>query len=240
MGTEIILDQNDLAGLWKMPVRQVPEDRGVIGGGAAIGDVDMPPALKRREQHEEIGGAVALIFVIDARRLTAFHRHGRSCFSDQLFRGLVQTDQWLVWIARPRIDRQNVFHRRHERRVGRRWNDPLFSQVRFENVFFSVRPIVLSLARLTMPSSTTFSSRRRRDHFACPAGGLEQARVISRASFSPSKIRGTEGRSRCLRWSTASKPSSTNRCRVLWTVVRLVSKAATIRSSPQPSPASEI
>jgi hypothetical protein len=52
-----------------------------------------------------------------------------------LFRGLVQTDQWPIRIARPRIDRQNVFHRRHERGVGCWWNDPLFSQVRFENVF---------------------------------------------------------------------------------------------------------
>ena len=35
-------------------------------------------------------------------------------------------------------------------------------QMRLENVFFSVRPIVLSLARSTMFSSTTFSSSRRR------------------------------------------------------------------------------
>jgi hypothetical protein len=34
--------------------------------------------------------------------------------------------------------------------------------MRFEKVFFSVRPIVLSLARSTMCRSTTFSSSRRR------------------------------------------------------------------------------
>ena len=54
MGTEIVLNQNDLAGMWQMSVRQVPEDRRLVDGGAAIGDIDMPPALKRREQHEEI------------------------------------------------------------------------------------------------------------------------------------------------------------------------------------------
>jgi hypothetical protein len=43
MGTEIVLNQNDLAGMWKMPVRQVLEDCRVIGGSAAIGDIDMPP-----------------------------------------------------------------------------------------------------------------------------------------------------------------------------------------------------
>ena len=126
----------------------------------------MPPALKRCEQHENIGGAVTLILIIDARWLTAFHRHWRSGFADQLFRGLIQADQRPVRIARPCVDRQDIFHRRHESRVGRWRNDPLFSQVRFENVFFNVRPIVLSLALVTMPSSTTFCSSKRSAHFA--------------------------------------------------------------------------
>jgi hypothetical protein len=55
MGIEIVLNQNDLAGIRKMPIRQVLQDRRVIGGGAAISDLDMPPALQRREQHEDIG-----------------------------------------------------------------------------------------------------------------------------------------------------------------------------------------
>jgi hypothetical protein len=45
---------------------------------------------------------------------------------------------------------------------------------------------------------------------ACPLGGLEQAKAISLASFSPSKTRATAGVARCLRLNTASKPSSTN------------------------------
>src|ERR1019366_2557233 len=43
-----------------------------------------------------------------------------------------------------------------------------------------------------------------------PLGGLEHARAISLASFSPSKIRATAGVARCLRLNTASKPSSTS------------------------------
>jgi len=42
---------------------------------------------------------------------------------------------------------------------------------------------------------------------ACPSGGLEQAKAISLASFSPSKMRGTAGVARCLRLKTASKLS---------------------------------
>jgi hypothetical protein len=61
-----------------------------------------------------------------------------------------------------------------------------------------------------MASSTTFSSNRRKVHRARPTGGCEQAKAINLASFSPSKIGATAGAERCLRLSTASKPSSTN------------------------------
>jgi hypothetical protein len=37
-----------------------------------------------------------------------------------------------------------------------------------------------------------------------PSGGCEQAKAISRASFSPSKMRGMGGVARCLRFNTAS------------------------------------
>ena len=72
-----------------------------------------------------------------------------------------------------------------------RWrpaNHPLLLAMRFENVFFSVRPIVLSLARSTMCSSTTFSSSRRRLHLAKPPA--EEVSAINFASAAPSKIRG--------------------------------------------------
>jgi len=49
---------------------------------------------------------------------------------------------------------------------------------------------VLSLARSTILSSTTFSSSRRNDHFAWPSGGAEHVRAMSRASASPSKVIG--------------------------------------------------
>jgi hypothetical protein len=61
-----------------------------------------------------------------------------------------------------------------------------------------------------MLSSTTLFSNNRKLQRARPLGGLEHAKAISLASFSPSKIRGTAGTARCLRLSTASKPSSTS------------------------------
>jgi hypothetical protein len=51
-----------------------------------------------------------------------------------------------------------------------------------KSVFLSARPIVLSLARSTMPSSTTLFSNNRKVQRARPLGGLEQAKAISLAS----------------------------------------------------------
>src|SRR4029077_18275722 len=114
----------------------------------------------------------------------------------------------VIGIAWPRVDSQHVPHGGYERAIGLRRDDPALSAMGLENVFLSALPIVESLARSTMWSSTTFFSNSRRVQRAHPLGGLEQARAISLASFSPSKIRATAGVARCLRFNTASKPSS--------------------------------
>src|SRR5712675_1042173 len=141
-------------------------------------------------------------------------------------------------IVRSLIDLQHVFHVGHKGRTGVGRNDPLL-QMRLENVFLRVRPMVLSLARSTMCSSTTFSSSRRRLHLACPSGAGPHASVINFASATPSKIRGRAEFALYLRVSTASNPSSTNCRRVRRILAMLVSSASAIRLSLQPSPASD-
>src|SRR5271157_4794273 len=108
-----------------------------------------------------------------------------------------------------------------------------------EAVFFSVRPIVLSLAFSTMFNSTTFSSSRRRLQRANPSGAGEPVRAINLASAAPSKIRGRAEFGLYLRFSVASNPSSTSCCRVRETVLMLVSSAAEIALSLHPSPPSD-
>src|SRR6516164_11679367 len=94
----------------------------------------------------------------------------RARLNDQLLGSLVETHQRTLRIVRPLIDLQHVFHVGDKGRAGVRRNHPLLLEVGFENVFFSVRPIVLSLARSTMCSSATFSSSRRRLQRAKPSG----------------------------------------------------------------------
>ena len=113
----------------------------IIHGGVTIRDFDMPPAFERREHHEEIGRAVALVFVIEPGWPPLFHPDRSAGFGNQLLRGLIQANQRNTGIARSRVHGQHVFHGRHERAVGLRRDDPLLFQMRLENVFLRVRPI---------------------------------------------------------------------------------------------------
>ena len=170
MGVEIILQQHDFRRVGKMRVGQVPEHVGIIDGGVAVGDLDMPPAFQRREHHEQIGDAIAFVFVIVTRWLSRFGGDRRARLDDQLLGRFVKAHERALRIVRSLIDFQHVFHGGDKRRVGVGQNHPLLLAMRFEYVFFSVRPIVLSLARSTMCSSTTFSSSRRRLQRANPPG----------------------------------------------------------------------
>jgi hypothetical protein len=150
---------------------------------ASLCDLDMAPALQWREQHKQVCRAVALIFVIDTLRLSLFHRQRRPRLGDQLLGGLVQADERHLGIVRLGVDVQHFFHRRYECATCFRRDNPLLFTVRLQRVFLSARPIVLSLARSTMPSSTTLSSSKRSVQRARPSGGAEQASAVSRAVF---------------------------------------------------------
>src|SRR5947209_11855369 len=138
-------------------------------------------------------------------RASRFHRDRHARFGNELLRGLVEANQRTIAVAWPRVDAQHVFHSGYERAVGLRRDDPVLAAMGLKSVFLSARPIVLSLARSTMPSSTTLFSNNRKVQRARPLGGLEQAKAISLASLSPSKIRATAGIARGLRLNTASK-----------------------------------
>src|SRR6202011_5945779 len=183
--------------------------------------------------------AIARVFVIVTRLASGLCRNRFARFDDQLLRGFVEAHDGALGITRPLIDLQHVFHVGDKGCAGVGRNDPLLLQMRLESVFFRVRPIVLSLARSTMCSSTTLSSSRRRLHLACPSGAGPHASVINFASATPSKIRGRAEFGLYLRVSTAWNPSSTNCRRVRRMLAMLVSSASAIRLSLQPSPPSD-
>ena len=104
------------------------------------------PAFERREQHEQVGGSVALVFVIDTGGAPRLHENRHARFGNELLGSLVQADQNPVGIIGPHIDGEHVLHRGYEGAVGLRRDDPALPTMGFETVFLSVRPIVESLA----------------------------------------------------------------------------------------------
>ena len=68
------------------------------------------------------------------------------------------------------VDLKDVLHGGNKGGVGVGRNDPLLLQMRLERVFFSVRLIVLSLARSTMLSSTTALLQQRQRPALAPFG----------------------------------------------------------------------
>ena len=52
--------------------RRIPDKETLIG--VAIRDFEMAPAFERSKHHEEVGGAVALVLVIETGRSPRFHR----------------------------------------------------------------------------------------------------------------------------------------------------------------------
>src|ERR1700692_1325038 len=103
-----------------------------------------------------------------AGRASPLHRDRQARRGKELLGGLVQAHQRVIGIAWPRVDRQHIFHGGYERAIGLRRDAPDLLAVGVENVFFSARPIVESLARSTICSSTTFFSNSRKVQRARP------------------------------------------------------------------------
>ena len=84
MDIEIVLDQHDGLGAWEVDIGQVLQDLGIVDGGVLVCHLDVAPAFKRREHHEQVGSAVALIFVIDTGRAPRLHRDGHARLGNEL------------------------------------------------------------------------------------------------------------------------------------------------------------
>jgi hypothetical protein len=113
---EIVLHQHDLARVEEVSVGQRLEDLCVIERGVAVGHLDMPPSLQWSEQHEQIGGTIALILVVVAGWLAWLCRDWDTRFLDELLRRLVQADDGSIRIMWPLIDLEDVLHAGYEGR----------------------------------------------------------------------------------------------------------------------------
>src|SRR5256885_5042293 len=93
MRIELVLDNYNLLGLWKMNIDQVTHTIGPIHFGASVCDFDTAPILEWRKEHEHVGNTFTLVLVVVLLWLSELHRQGLAGFSDQLFRALVEAHQ---------------------------------------------------------------------------------------------------------------------------------------------------
>jgi hypothetical protein len=63
---EIVLDQHDGLGVREVAIGQILQDARIVNGGVTVGHLDVAPTFERREEHEQVGGAIALVLVVDA------------------------------------------------------------------------------------------------------------------------------------------------------------------------------
>src|SRR6516165_8413679 len=90
----------------------------IIDRSAAPRDLDMAPTFERREQHEQICRAVALVLVVVACRLSRPHRDRRARLGNKLLGCLIETDQWSRRIMRTGINFENILHRCNKRSMA--------------------------------------------------------------------------------------------------------------------------
>src|SRR5262245_22107965 len=113
----------------------------------AICDLDVAPAFERSKHHEEIGGAIALILIIETGRASCFHRDRHARFGNELLRGLVEANQRTIAVAWPRVDGQHVFHSGYERAVGLRRDDLVLAAMGLKSVFLRSNELALGARR---------------------------------------------------------------------------------------------
>ena len=78
MRVQIVLHQDDFFGVPEVKITDLFEDMCIIDRSAALRDLDMALTFERREQHEQICRAVALVLVVVACRLSRLYRERRA------------------------------------------------------------------------------------------------------------------------------------------------------------------
>src|SRR5215217_402451 len=234
VGIEVIHDQSNYVRLWKMHVDQLLHLHGEVMLRAACCDVDVPPPTQRLDEEEEICRAFAAILIIVSSGLSRPGRQGVPCLTDQLHRTFLKTDLRTPPIIRLGIQIQHILHVPDKVRTDA-GNAPFFALPRLEVVFFSTRRTVSSETASTSCSATRRSASNCMVQRFRPVGGVLQASATKKASCLPSNFCRVPGRLRSV--SALARPSSTNRCRVRWTVEKPTRKVAAISSSVAPSAA---
>src|SRR2546421_1205227 len=234
MRIQVILHNANVFRLRIDRIHQPADAVGIVDLGAMLGHLHMAPARQRFDEEKQIGGAQSLILVIDALDLSWLQWHWGphvGLWGHELF---VKADAGIARIVLFFIEIQHILHRSDKlRSYG--WNAPLFMLPGLEFVFLSNWRMVSGEIDSTKPSSTAFPASKRTVQWSWPPGAGLHATAIRWAACPP--LKAWRYRFCRLSCSTASNPPSRYTCRTRMEVLRLMSKAAQISWSVQPSAA---
>jgi hypothetical protein len=108
VGRQIIEDDADTLGRGEVNVSRFTHTGGEVDGSPARGDFDLAPGPMDVEEDEQVGGSVALILAVVARKLAWLGPDRRADLADELDRALVKADHRAVRMGRFGIEIEHV------------------------------------------------------------------------------------------------------------------------------------
>src|SRR5262249_1468018 len=93
-----------------MNVNEVAHTNSEVDGSPARGDFDLAPGPMHIDEHEKVGGPIALVFTVVALDLARLSRDRLAHFSNQLDRALVEADHWAFRIGMFRVEIEHILH----------------------------------------------------------------------------------------------------------------------------------
>src|SRR6266581_3217109 len=234
MGVQVILHDAHILGVRIHRIDQPLDAVSVVDLGAVLGHLHMAPACQRFDKEKQIGCPQPLILVINPLWLSWLQRLWRPHIRLRCHELFVEADGWIVWVVLLFVEVQHIFHR-GDKLGSYGWDAPLLVLPGLEFVFLSNWRMVSGEIDSTKPSSTALPASSRTVQWSWPVGAQLQVMAIKWAACPP--VKAWRRRSCRLSCSTASNPPSRYNCRTRIEVLRLMSKAAQICWSVQPSAA---
>jgi hypothetical protein len=110
VGREVVEHDPDPLGLRIMEIDQVAHAFGEVAGGALVSDLDPAPGSVRVEKDEQVDGAVAAIFIVEAFQPARRGRDRLAGLADQLGRALVEAHHRPLWIVGLGVEVEHILH----------------------------------------------------------------------------------------------------------------------------------
>ena len=163
---EVVADQRDAFGRWKVHVHQFLEDFGEVLSLAMAGHLHHAPAQAGRGHHEQVAVAIAFVLVVLAGRPSGPGGLRGAHMRMQRLGQLIHADHRVAGVQRALIGVQHRFHGADEVGVGFRFQAPRLLPPRLQFVFFRVCRTVSLAIESTTCSATSLSASNCRVQWA--------------------------------------------------------------------------